>query len=57
MREFNELKAAEMAKLAKEYETRLEAKNELILAEQDRKVNEASEQRRRDELRESQQMQ
>ena len=56
MQEFNERKALEIAKLTKEFEARLEAKNELIIAEQDRKANEANEKRRRDELAESHQL-
>ena len=46
-----------MKELSKEYEAKLEAKNEMILAENERKTQEAKDQKLRDEMLESQQQQ
>ena len=52
--ECNELKAVEIAKLTKDYEAKIEAKNEQILADMDRKANEEKEKQMRNEQYESQ---
>ena len=43
--------------LKKDYEAKLEAKNEIIIAEMDRKTNEEKEKQLRDEMLSSQQQQ
>ena len=44
----------EIAKLTREYELKIEAKNEQILADMDRKANEENEKKMRSEMLESQ---
>ena len=53
-RDFNEQKAAEIASLTKDFEARLEAKNDQLMAEQHRIVNEEKEKQIRNEMLESQ---
>ena len=52
--EFNKSKAIEIAQIQRDYEARIEVKNEQILAEQDRAFKEAKEKEVRDEMRVSQ---
>ena len=52
--EFNKSKAIEIAQIQRDYEARIEVKNEQILAEQDRALKEAKEKEVRDEMRVSQ---
>ena len=53
-RELTERRNEEMGKLAREYEAKLEAKNELILAEMDRKANDEKEKQIRVDMLSSQ---
>lgn len=53
--EFNERKAQEVERITKELEAKLEAKNQLIIAEIDRKSKEEREKKMREDMIESQQ--